>query len=96
MNAFYEKLTLVRDSMRNAKEFPYIREVLDQLLMIAFNNEEQPDTLPKIFSLEKIHYNTNLEPIFLQLNLSIIAHEVYMDWASKKATFQITIVKPSQ
>lgn len=94
MNSFNEILKNYRNKNYNSVNFIYTKDVLNQLLVIAFNNLDTPDELPNTFILKDIHFTTSeIQNLLMDIGFQVKAQMIFRDYTSRVATFKITITK---
>lgn len=86
MSNIYNDFIKLRDETKDIKDS---KEVLRQLVAIAFDNE---DTLPDIFFIYNVHLNTSeLKQLMKICNINAKVEMTYLDWNFHLAKFKITM-----
>lgn len=99
MNTLYERLVKFRNENRIADykgifKYDNVKDVVNQLLIISFNNVDKPDTLPNDFHITNVHFtNEELERLIKDIGYNVKAHMTTRNWAKGIASFEVTIVQ---
>lgn len=94
MSELNKKLETYRNIHRNNPNYKDIQEVLNQLLVIGFNNENKPNELPNEFTIKLVKFRkSNFEALMLDIGFKVIIQEKFLDFYSKLCTIKVTLVQ---
>ncbi len=92
----YSTLEKLRDDARASGKYEIYKDILDQLLIIAFNNEDKPGHLPDQFKLCDIHFSIspNLKNVLNgEFGFNFNVHKIIRYCSKGTANFEITRIK---
>lgn len=93
MSELNKTLEIYRDTHRNCSNYNNIKEVLNQLLVIGFNNEDKPNELPDEFMINSVHFNeSNFNSLMLDIGFKVKTQEKFVDFYSQLYTYVVTII----
>lgn len=91
----YSKISSAQGEGRNhfSKDFGFAKDVLNQLMQLAFYNESDPDALPDVFFIHSVHFTLeDFEHLMQELGLDVKVEVTSQSWVSGVATFKVTMV----
>lgn len=90
----YENIEKFKDDDFHAKYFEDAKDVIKQLLLIAFCNKNEPDTLPDVFYINNVHFTQfDLEYLMNDIGYKVTVDLVGANWIKGLCSFKVTIVK---
>ena len=90
MSDLYEKLTKFRDENCGKDNYRHAEDVLNQLLVIGFNNKKEPDKLPNVFNIDDVHYiKKELEYLMEDIGYECEVEIITKNWFEGVASFQV-------
>lgn len=90
MNNIYQKIIEERNRVKLTDPVGFEAEALSQLMLLAFENEKVPDTLPKHFRIENVFMI--LDSVRLMFNRIEINANVIPASSSSGASFDVTLI----
>lgn len=93
MVELYKKLEKYRDKHRDSNNYnKYIKPILNQLLVIGFNNESNPNKLPIEFTIENVHFEKNeFEALMLDIGYKVNATMKFREYDARLYTYEVHI-----
>ena len=88
MSNIYEKLIEERNSIREKDSAGFGLEILSQLMVLAFENDSEPDELPKTFRINEVIYTKEMLESMLE-RLDIDANVEYIS-SGLGLSYQVT------
>ncbi len=90
MNGIYSKIIEERDRSKLTDPIGFETEALSQLMVLAFENEKAPDTLPKHFLIENVFMTLN--SVRLMFKRMEIKADIIPTSSSNGASFEVTLI----
>lgn len=90
VNSIYQKIIEERNLSKLTDPVGFETEALSQLMTIAFENEQSPDTLPKHFRIDNVFMTLNSVNLMFQ-RMGISAN-VFPASSSNGASFEVTLL----
>lgn len=93
MSELNKKLETYRDNNYNSPNYNYVKEVLNQLLVIGFNNQDNPDELPNEFTIKAVHLcKANFESLMLDIGVRVEVQEKFVDFYNRLHTYVVNLI----
>lgn len=90
MDSIYQKIIEERNRSKLKDPVGFEREALSQLMLIAFENEKAPDTLPKNFRIENVFMTLNsVRLMFQRMEITV---NIIPATSSNGASFDVTLM----
>ncbi len=88
-NTIYEIIIDERNQSKLKDPIGFEKEALSQLMLLAFENNEKPDTLPKHFRIEDVFMTTEgMKEMFKRMQIDATIVRVY---SSNGVSFDVTL-----
>ena len=73
--------------------FERAKDVIGQLFIIAYYNKDNPDNLPSVFNINKVHFSEEeLKSFFREIGYDVKVKILSKSWNDGTASFKVTIV----
>lgn len=92
----YSTLERLRDDARASGKYELYKDILNQLLIIAFNNEDNPGILPDEFELRDVHFSVSpklMDVLDGEFGFNLDVHKKIRYCSKGTANFKITRIK---
>ncbi len=90
MNSIYQKIIEERNRSKLKDPIGFETEALSQLMLLAFENDKEPDTLPKHFRIENVFMT--LDSVRLMFRRMEIKVDIIPVSSSNGAYFNVTLI----
>lgn len=90
MDSIYQKIIEERNRSKLKDPVGFETEALSQLMLLAFENEKAPDSLPKHFHIENVFMTLNSVRLMFK-RMEIKANIVPVS-SSNGASFEVTLI----
>lgn len=90
MDSIYQKIIEERNRSKLKDPIGFETEALSQLMLLAFENDKEPDTLPKHFRIENVFMTLN--SIRLMFGRMGIKANIIPLSSSNGASFDVTLI----
>lgn len=89
MNNIYQKIIDERNYIKLKDPVGFEQEALSQLMLLAFENLQTPDTLPENFRIENVFMTLNsVRMMFKRMKINV---EVVPSYSSNGNSFDVTL-----
>lgn len=90
MDSIYQKIIEERNRSKLTDPIGFETEALSQLMTLAFENEKEPDTLPKHFHIKNVFMTLN--SVQLMFKRMQIKADIIPTSSSNGTSFEVTLI----